>query len=787
MVEKPEAPRGRDKLGPDGQPGTPLEAALEYAALGIPVFPVWWVDGESCACGDADCDSPGKHPITASGLKDATTSEKTVRRYWGRYPKAGVAGVCGKESGFIALDVDPRHGGDESLADLEEIHGPLPPGPRSRTGGGGEHYFFKHPGGHVPKSTGFALGLDLQADRSYVLLPPSGHVSGGVYGWEEPLQHPEKLPFPPGWLLKAAATRPAKEKTAPGKDEPVPEGQRNVALTSIAGSLRRVGASEETILTQLRQENTARCRPPLPDREVEAIAKSVARYEPGEVEEHVPEDVPRDLAARREAEEMDLKGAIETLKKLEAFPDGSAYLRQILWVTHAYLIGLFNATWYLNFDGPRNAGKTTATEVSIFLSPNGIMLVDTTDASLSAILDEGRVLGIDEADTLLKSHAKGIIPGLLRSGYTRGAVRTLRVAVPGAKKGETQWITEEQSIFGPKVLNCHSSLEPALASRTDTISMKPSNDPDLAINNLLRARYLHPVLIWLKNETKNQMEGWDREAMDDFLDSEEFRKKVRALPGDFGRDFQIGGLMLATAHIMGWESEMQQVIEGAITQRKTLDEWSLEAEVLEEVLEILRERHGVESNEELLKKGVSPDFYITTENLLFRINEKRKTTGQKWTLTYKPLGAALRDLGFEKPDTKNPGTWKKITISGEDRNKWGVYPSPLLTHLAQVAQVAQIDSQTGMANAPDAPDAPVSKGGSIDESREGEIRRFIKTNAGRTGVPLTALLHEFKELSPSNAKEILSGLMDQKKVAEIRREVFKVLGSKTAKEVKEDD
>ncbi len=91
---------------------TLLEAALGYVALGIPVFPVWWVDGENCACREADCDSQGKHPITASGFKDATTSPDTVRRWWGRYPKAGVAGVCGKESGFIVLDVDPRHGGD---------------------------------------------------------------------------------------------------------------------------------------------------------------------------------------------------------------------------------------------------------------------------------------------------------------------------------------------------------------------------------------------------------------------------------------------------------------------------------------------------------------------------------------------------------------------------------------------------------------------------------------------------------------------------------------------------
>ncbi len=166
-----------------------------------------------------------------------------MRRWWKRHPNANIGAVCGKES-FIVLDVDPRHGGDATLADLEKKHGTLPPGPRSQTGGGGSQVFFKPPGGRVPKAIGFLPGLDLQADFSYVILPPSGHISGGVYAWEEPLEDLKELPFPPGWLLKAAATRPARKKTATGKDEPIPEGRRNDALASIAVSLRHAGASE---------------------------------------------------------------------------------------------------------------------------------------------------------------------------------------------------------------------------------------------------------------------------------------------------------------------------------------------------------------------------------------------------------------------------------------------------------------------------------------------------------------------------------------------------------------
>ena len=46
-----------------------LHAALTYAKRGWAVLPLWWPlpDGR-CACGKADCDSVGKHPIGKPGM-----------------------------------------------------------------------------------------------------------------------------------------------------------------------------------------------------------------------------------------------------------------------------------------------------------------------------------------------------------------------------------------------------------------------------------------------------------------------------------------------------------------------------------------------------------------------------------------------------------------------------------------------------------------------------------------------------------------------------------------------
>jgi hypothetical protein len=63
-------------------------------------------------------------------------------------------------------------------------------------------------------------------------------------------------------------------------DARIREGERNTILTSLAGAMRRRGASQEAIFAALQAENQRRCEPPLADAEVAGIAASIARYQP---------------------------------------------------------------------------------------------------------------------------------------------------------------------------------------------------------------------------------------------------------------------------------------------------------------------------------------------------------------------------------------------------------------------------------------------------------------------------------------------------------------------------
>lgn len=189
-------------------------AALGYAADGWLVVPLHWprigVKGTSCSCGKADCGSVGKHPLTASGLKDASADPVIVSGWWDQWPSANVGIVTGAGSGVVVLDIDPRDGGNETLAELGDEHGQLPETVEANTGGGGMHLFFAHPGGIVRNSAGkVGPGIDVRGDGGYVVAPPSLHASGKRYAWALGADPAAAKPVAlPAWLLAVLVEKP---------------------------------------------------------------------------------------------------------------------------------------------------------------------------------------------------------------------------------------------------------------------------------------------------------------------------------------------------------------------------------------------------------------------------------------------------------------------------------------------------------------------------------------------------------------------------------------------------
>lgn len=249
-------------------------AAAWYARQGWPVIPLHHVhpDG-SCSCRQgAACRSAGKHPRIEGWQAITAPDLEQVHAWWRRWPGAGVGVVLG--GGHVVLDIDPRNGGDEALAQLERAYGELPLTPTALTGGGGVHYHFAGPA-DTPTTT-IAPGLELKAAGALVVLPPS-RSAAGAYRWDAGA-HIEDLPLAPlpAWLSTLARQR--QRSAAPPLPAMIVEGERNRWLASLAGTLRRRGCTEAEILTCLRILNRSRCRPPLDDDELAKIARSIGRY-----------------------------------------------------------------------------------------------------------------------------------------------------------------------------------------------------------------------------------------------------------------------------------------------------------------------------------------------------------------------------------------------------------------------------------------------------------------------------------------------------------------------------
>lgn len=175
--------------------------AADYAEAGYAVFPL---SGKIPAIPTAHPDGDplqgvckGECGRDGHGVLDATTDVGTIYRWWQERPRSNVG--CRVPRGLMVLDVDPRSGGRERLAELEAEHGRLPATRTSYSGrgDGGRHLWWKHPGGK-PSSSKLGKGLDIKTWSGYVVLPPSVHPdSGKPYTWATPAVDPAEMP---DWL-----------------------------------------------------------------------------------------------------------------------------------------------------------------------------------------------------------------------------------------------------------------------------------------------------------------------------------------------------------------------------------------------------------------------------------------------------------------------------------------------------------------------------------------------------------------------------------------------------------
>jgi hypothetical protein len=321
---------GVQELAPSLPEPRALRIALWYARKrGWAVLPVHSVRDGGCTCGKPACSSPGKHPRLLNGVLGASRDDAVIREWWRRWPDANVGIATGAVSGIAALDVDIGKGGEQSLAELIARHGEYGQTVECITGSGGRHLVFAYPGTALPNKVGFAAGLDVRGDGGYIVTTPSLHQSGGRYTWKPGFgpHDIERLAPVPDWLLRLITapqkslapvpSRASKGDRTESWQDLIPEGTRNVALTSIGGLMRRYGMGAQAISAALLAENEERCDPPLDEDEVLRIARSVTRYMP---EAELPPSRNPELSPSLSLNRGTTRTPIEVWKQLEPAP-----------------------------------------------------------------------------------------------------------------------------------------------------------------------------------------------------------------------------------------------------------------------------------------------------------------------------------------------------------------------------------------------------------------------------------------------------------------------------------
>lgn len=267
--------------------------AYDYISRGWRILPCYAILRGRCSCSKgADCESPGKHPRTAHGVKDASSDPVTISRWIAAYQDKGLnwALACGRQSGVFVIDIDPRHGGYESIEQWE-AQNPIPKTLTALTGGGGRHLFFRYPDiGSIGNRTNWLPGVDVKSDNGYVILPGSNHSSGGTYRWSNETE-PASAPLS---LTQSIQTQ-GRERSSLADNVTllagVSEGQRDsMIFRACCRWLREFGHHEDRGVSETTAralQMAANCSPPFPAGLVaEKVQSALSYVRIGELQRH---------------------------------------------------------------------------------------------------------------------------------------------------------------------------------------------------------------------------------------------------------------------------------------------------------------------------------------------------------------------------------------------------------------------------------------------------------------------------------------------------------------------
>lgn len=249
-----------------------LNTALAYRKLGWSIIPIHTLVKGRCTCGNEDCATPGKHPRVkwSEFIKRLPDVEEVSEWFGDAFVGSNIGVVTGSISNIIVVDCDGKKG---VLLAKKELDLPFPT-LIALTGGGGFHIFYKPSGASIESRIGLLPNVDLKAEKGFVVLPPSIHMSGYKYRWFRRVK-PAKISadrFPKPEVDLPVNLRGWEDEYIYGVDE----GMRASVAAKLAGKYVAMGLGLLSLWYLMREWNRHN-RPPLPESELKTTVKFIYR------------------------------------------------------------------------------------------------------------------------------------------------------------------------------------------------------------------------------------------------------------------------------------------------------------------------------------------------------------------------------------------------------------------------------------------------------------------------------------------------------------------------------
>jgi hypothetical protein len=238
--------------------------------------------------------SDSKVPMMATSPCAASSTNPNT---WGTFQEAVMSVECGNydnigfvfnDNGIVGIDLDDAIDEDGFLSPMAaDIVGRCKSYTEKSKSGTGIHILLY---GTLPfKGKNNLKGVEIYKSSRYFIMTGDTLLYHNIIESQEAIDYIVEKYFPDvreGESNRCAANRiytPIWVKTE-GKIglrpeyPPIPDGTRNISLTSLAGQWHTLGYSREEIYRELLYVNSIACNPPLDINEIQCITNSVTRY-----------------------------------------------------------------------------------------------------------------------------------------------------------------------------------------------------------------------------------------------------------------------------------------------------------------------------------------------------------------------------------------------------------------------------------------------------------------------------------------------------------------------------